>query len=142
MLHCGWLVPENSCTTCNCSGSEFVVNHNAQLVPKLLPSASVFVPILVNGQLNGTHRVFHMCRGHITSTKCTPSRGTTSPYATQGIFKLYHPFPRAPHCFLAGASPGKDLQNFRLCTPLFIKTWWYCNPLLFPHQWFWVSFFV
>ena len=35
-----------------------------------------------------------------------------------------------------------DLWNFTICASLFIENWWYCNPLLFPCQWFWGIVFL
>lgn len=83
------------------------------------------------GQLNGVWRVFCPLTGCITSAKYTPNRETTSPHPTQGILRLCCPLLwLCPTCFLAGAPPGTELQNFRLCAPLFIGNWQYWYPLL------------
>ena len=44
--------------------------------------------------------------------------------------------------FLTRAPPGTELQNCRLCAPLFIESWWYRNPLLSSGRWFWETDFL
>lgn len=76
-------------------------------------------------------------RGHITSTKCTPSRETASPCVTQKILRwccplpgLYLPSPseKITRC---NPSDGADFRKFRLHFTV-MKNWQYLNPLLLP----------
>lgn len=73
--------------------------------------------------------------------KCTPTRGTVSPHAIQGIIRPHFPLQsiRPPSSWstvklsMHETGDGLDLQNFRICTPPLIKT---CGgqPLFFPQS--------
>ena len=86
-------------------------------------------------QLDGTCWVFCLWRGCITSTKCTPRRGSASPLATKGILRSC--------CPLLGIHPASSPEHHQEQTsetsdsaPLFIKTGDIETLSFFPCQWF------
>ena len=91
--------------SCNSAAAEFqklsqTTTHSQHQV---LLHSGIFVPIPANvaalqGPLGPWPR-----RGHMAFTKCTPSRGTTSPPVTQG--------PLRPCCLLLGIHPNSSLEH-------------------------------
>lgn len=117
----------------------------------MLPSASVFLPVLGNrapqcnplGLLSpewlGCHSQMHTEKGNI------------SPYAAQGILRscyplqaLCPPFPLEHRQAHQAQDPGDgtDLQDFRLCPLLLRKNLQYLVPVLFPVDRFGYEFFL
>lgn len=64
--------------SCDCTGSEFRKNHNTQMITVCWPQPVSLFLCWWMGQFNGSHSVFCLQSGQITSTKCIPSRGSTS----------------------------------------------------------------
>lgn len=88
---------------CRDSSSELVVNHNTQLAPGFASlslclcsySGECGSPMLPAGSFAHGEAIS-------TSTKCTPSSGTTSPHVTQGILR--------PHASLPGFYPASSSE--------------------------------
>lgn len=110
-----------------------------------MPSAGVFVPILVSW--GGACRVLCLWRGHIFSPKSTPNSRTTSPHVIWGSSgcppwgSTLLPHWSTTHLPRTGAGDVPDLQKLRLGTLLFIKNW-HCNPHLFSLAMVWGIVFL
>ena len=71
--------------------------------------------------------------GHTASTKCHPSRGTSSPFVAR---KPWTSLCSWGFALLTRAPPGIELRSFRLCAPPVYRVLIEFNPLLSPFSLF------
>ena len=90
-----------------------------------LPHPGIFVPVSAKmaalwGLLGPlpVGRPYDPYQMHSEQENCFSSCGT---WTLQATLPVSGDLP----CFLTRALPGTDLQNLRLCAPLFIEFWWY-----------------
>ena len=139
MARC-WLAPENCDHTVADIQRLWKITAYSKL--QFAPHSGIFVPISANlaalwgplgplplRRLHGLYQMLSKQGNHFslcgTWTPQTPMPASgDSPY------------------FLTRAPPGTELQNCRLCAPLFIESWWYRNPLLSSGRWFWETDFL
>ena len=100
------------------------------------PHSGIFVPIPANVAvfwvLLGTFpvgRLYSLYQMHSMQGGCFSSCGIWTPQTPLSA-------PGDLPYFLTRALPSTELWNLRLLDPLFVKFWWYRNPLLFSHYGF------